>query len=159
MMNGAALLGAVLLLLGLGRAVGVLFGFDGVALRWWLACLVGFYLLSVGIAYTSARLDRVIDSALAPQPVQTFEGGPDDPVDSTRWQRVIAATSPAAGRLDASLPAADDTPTAEQVMPRVASCSTCPNRAPFGPAGELPSGWAQVSGVVWCWRCSGGVPS
>jgi hypothetical protein len=150
-MNGAALVGAVLLLLGLGRAVGLLLGFDGVALRWWVGTLVGFYLLSVGIAYTSARLDRVIDSALAPQPVQTFEGGPDDPVDMTRWQRVVAATSPAAGRLDASLPAADDSDTAELVALRVVTtCSGCPVIAepPRGP------GWTRYADGWLCPDCA-----
>lgn len=152
-MEGAGLVGAVLLLLGLGRAVGVMLGFVGVGLVWWLAFLVGFYLLSVAIAYTSARLPAMIESALEPTPVQTFEG-PAEAVtadDCQRWQRVVASMSPAAGRLDASLSSADDSPTVEQVVPRVVECREC------GAEGDFPllAGWVNlpVSGW-WCPPCS-----
>lgn len=155
-MEGAGLLGAVLLLLGLGRAVGVMLGFGGVGLAWWLAFLVGFYLLSVAIAYTSARLPALIETALddaQPSPVQTFEG-PADAVtgeDCQRWQRVVASMSPAAGRLDASLPTGDDRPTAEQVVPRVVECRECGDRGEF----PLVTGWVWLPvGGWWCPRCS-----
>jgi hypothetical protein len=164
-MNGAGALGALLLFGALGRVVGLLLGFEGVALRWWVVCLVGFYLLSVAVAYWWGRLPRLISEALAdadavterPQPVQVYEG-PVDPELLDRWGRVVASMSPAAGGRDASLSPVVDSPTAEHVMPRVVRCTTCPTTAPATPAGTVPAGWAQVSGVVWCWRCSGGVP-
>lgn len=152
-MEGAGLVGAVLLLLGLGRAVGVMLGFGDVGLAWWLAFLVGFYLLSVAIAYTSARLPALIETALAdaqPSPVQTFEGPVDDE-HVQRWHRVVASMSPAAGRLDASLPTGDDSPTVEQVVPRVVECQECDERGEF----PLLTGWVHlpVSGW-WCPKCS-----
>jgi hypothetical protein len=148
--EGAGLVGAVLLLLGLGRAVGVMLGFAGVGLVWWLAFLAGFYLLSVAIAYTSARLPALIEDALEPVSEQTFDApAVDEQVQ--RWQQVVASMSPAAGRLDASLPADPDSPTVEQVVPRVVACEECGDRGEF----PLVTGWVWLPvGGWWCPGCS-----
>lgn len=148
-MEGAGLVGAVLLFAGLGRVVGVMLGFAGVGLVWWLASLVGFYLLSVAIAYTSARLPALIEDALAPAPEQTF----DDPPrvdDCHRWQGVVAALAP--GQPAATLPVYPDTPTVEQpVAAQAVKCTECGDRGEF----PLVTGWVWLPrGGWWCPRCS-----